>query len=76
MENDKWNEENAKKQIKLYAKVLQALFLALFMLGASTGIGDAVAITNLPFSPFSVTSMTYGVLGMIGCEYVARQFSS
>ena len=76
MSDESWNEEKSKKQVRLYAKVLQALFLALFMLGASTGVGDAVAITNLPFSPFSVTSMTYGVLGMIGCEYVARTFSS
>lgn len=65
-----------KATLKLYAKLLQAVFLALFMLGVSTGAGDVVAVTTLPFSPFSVTSMTYGVLGMIGCEYVARQFSS
>lgn len=71
-----FDEEGKKKQVILYAKVFQGFFLALFFLGVSIAVGDVAAVMQLPFSPFSMASMTYGVLGMLGCEYVARQFSS
>lgn len=67
--------EKTRKQVALLAKVLQGFFLALFFLGVSTGVGDIAVVINLPISPFSVSSMTYGILGMLGCEYVSRQFS-
>ena len=70
-----FDEEGWKKQVKLYAKVLQGFFLALFFLGISIAVGDVAGVMELPFSPFSMASMTYGILGMLGCEFVARQFS-
>ncbi len=75
MVEESFDEEGRKKQITLYAKVLQGVFLALFFLGVSIAVGDVAAVVHLPFSPFSMTSMTYGILGMLGCEYIARQFS-
>jgi len=67
--------EGKKKIVALYAKVFQGFFLALFFLGVSVAVGDVAAVVQLPFSPFSMTSMSYGILGMLGCEYIARRFS-
>ncbi|GAH48683.1 unnamed protein product, partial [marine sediment metagenome] len=58
------------------AKVLQGFFLALFFLGVSTGTGDLATMLEIPLSPFSMSTMTYGLLGILGCEYIARRFSS
>jgi len=71
-----FDEEDKKKQIILYAKVFQGFFLALFFLGVSIAVGDVASVMELPFSPFSMASMTYGILGMLGCEYITRRFSS
>lgn len=71
-----FDEEGKKKQIILYAKVFQGFFLALFFLGVSIAVGDLAEMLQIPVSSFSMASMTYGILGMLGCEYIARQFSS
>jgi len=70
-----FDEEGKKKQIILYAKVFQGFFLALFFLGVSIAVGDLAEMLQIPVSSFSMASMTYGVLGMLGCEYIARRFS-
>lgn len=75
MTEEQFDEEAKKKQVVLYAKVFQGFFLALFFLGVSIGVGDVSAAMELPLSPFSVASMTYGVLGMLGCEFIAKKFS-
>ena len=76
MSEDKSNEETRSKQITLYAKVAQGFFLALFFLGVSIAIGDVAPMLDIPFSPFSMSTMTYGLLGMLGCEFIARRFAS
>ena len=73
---DEFDEAQMKKKVSLYAKIAQAFFLALFLLGFSSGIGDYTAVLAIPLSAFSVTSMTYGLVGMIGCEYISRKFSA
>ena len=70
-----FDEEGKKRKLILYAKVLQGFFLALFFLGVSTGIGDLAEMLQIPVSSFSMSTMTYGILGMLGCEYIARRFS-
>ena len=76
MTEDESNEETRSKQIALYAKVAQGFFLALFFLGVSIGVGDIAPILEIPLSAFSMSTMTYGLLGMLGCEFVARRFTS
>ena len=76
MSEDKSNEETRSKQITLYAKVAQGFFLALFFLGVSIAAGDVAPMLDIPFSPFSMSTMTYGLLGMLGCEFIARRFAS
>lgn len=70
-----FDEEGRKKQVVLYAKVFQGFFLALFFLGISIAVGDLAVMLQIPVSSFSMASMTYGILGMLGCEYIARRFS-
>ena len=73
--SDKDSNENMKK-VALYAKVAQGFFLALFFLGVSVGVGDIAPMLQIPLSAFSMSTMTYGLLGMLGCEFIARRFAS
>ena len=76
VENNEFDEAQMKKKVSFYAKVAQTFFLALFLLGLSSGIGDYTAVLAIPLSAFSVSSMTYGLVGAIACEYVSRRFSA
>ncbi len=75
MTENGFDEEGKKRKLILYAKVLQGFFLALFFLGVSIGVGDLAPMLEIPLSPFSLGTMTYGLLGMLGCEFIARRFS-
>jgi len=61
-------------QIRLYARLVQAVFMGVLLLGASLMIGEYAEIVSVPFSELSVSTTVYGFLGMVACEYVARRF--
>jgi hypothetical protein len=69
-------ENMGETDLVLVIRVIQSILFGVFILGVSMSIGDLMPYAKLPISPMSATTMTYGALGMIVCEYLARRFES
>ena len=53
-------------------RVAQAIFIGIFALGLSSGLGDYATFVKSPLSSFSITSSVFGLMGMVATEAMAR----
>jgi hypothetical protein len=68
-------EETERKNKNLYVtfRIFQAIFLGIFALGISSGIGDFFKFVELPIGTFSVTTTIFGLIGAIMTGSLAKQ---
>jgi hypothetical protein len=58
--------------LKTKVRLLQAFMLGVFMLGVSMTMGDLTGYWKIPISPFSMTTMIFGIGGALVCEAFVR----
>lgn len=66
------NEVKKYGTVEITARLFQSICLGLLALGIASGLGDYGKAINLPFSQFSITTTTFGLMGTIITEVIAR----
>lgn len=64
--------ERKNKNIYITFRIFQAIFLGVFALGISTGLGDYFKF-GFPIGTFAVTTSIFGLIGSILTGYLAKQ---
>jgi hypothetical protein len=65
--------ERRNKSIYTTFRILQAIFLGIFALGLSNGIGEYLGFLQIPIGTFSVTTTLFGMIGSIMTGVLAKQ---
>jgi hypothetical protein len=72
MDKDKTVKTKEHNNYEISFRVIQSVFVGIFALGLSSGIGDYCQYLKLPFSTFSITSFVFGIIGIIATEIISR----
>ena len=67
------NVANLTTKVSLSARLVQALFIGIFVLGISMMLGDYSSTVKLPFSSLSLSTTVFGGLGALVSEFVAKR---
>jgi len=73
--NEKEKKEREERRIKgvITFRLFQAFFLGIFALGLALIAGDLTTYAKIPISSFALTTTSFGGLGAIITEILARQ---
>jgi hypothetical protein len=70
---EKGKTKSLASNISIGARVVQALFIGVFVLGVSMMVGDYSSTVKMPFSPLSLSTTMFGGLGALISEIIAQR---
>lgn len=69
----KENLERKNKSIYVTFRIFQAIFLGVFALGISSGLGDYFKFVGFPIGTFAIITSIFGLMGSVLTGYLAKQ---